>query len=132
MIKKLSLPFFVLLISACATSYKPTYHYNEVLIVNNSRQLIQDVRITAKETGRSFSCGNIAPLGICSNKFPPRRYTYSPIQIAWVFGSTARQTEEFVLKVPATMHIGLPLRGVLEISPQGVISAHFEQDSPLN
>lgn len=132
MIKKFSILFPILLLSACASGYNPIYHYNEVLIINNSRELIQDVTITAKETGRSFSCGNIAPLGICSNKIPQRRYNYKPIQIAWVFGSTARQTEEFVLKVPATMHIGLPLRGVLEISPQGVITAHFEQDSPLN
>ena len=131
MIKKFSILLPILLISACASGYKPTHYYNEVLIVNNSRQLIQDVRITAKETGRSFSCGNIAPLGICSNKIPQRRYNYSPIQIAWVFGNTARQTDEFVLEVPATMHIGLPLRGVLEISPQGVISARFEQDTPV-
>ena len=117
--------------SACATAHKPTYHYDEILIVNNSRQLIQDVTITARETGRSFSCGNIAPLGICSNKIPPRRYTYSPIRIAWTIGSSARQTDEFVLNVPATMHIGLPLRGVLDISPQGAISTYFEQDTPV-
>jgi hypothetical protein len=131
MIKKLSILLPILLISACASISQPTYHYNEVLIINNSKQLIQDVTITINETGRSFSCGNIAPLGICGNKIPRRRYTYSPIQIAWVFGSTARQTEEFVLKVPAMMHIGLPLRGVFDISPQGEMSAFFEQKTPL-
>ena len=121
-----------LLLSACATGYNPTYHYNEILVVNNSKQLIQDVTISASETGRQFSCGNIAPLGICSDKFPNRRYEQSPVQITWVFGSSARQTREFVLEVPATMSIELPLRGVLAISPNGNISAYFEQETAVN
>jgi len=121
-----------LLLSACATGYQPTYFYNEVLIVNNSRQLVQDVTISSNETGRTFSCGNIAPLGICSNKFSKRLYERNPIRIAWVFGSNARQTSEFVLEVPGTMHTPFPLRGVLEISPQGSISAYFQQDTPVN
>ena len=123
---------FVLLLSACATINTPQYFYNEILIINKSRELIQDVKISVSETSRGFSCGNIAPRGICSNKIPRRQYMKHPIRIAWVFGSTARQTSEFVLEVPATMDIALPLRGVLEISPQGSISAYFEQDSPLN
>lgn len=121
-----------ILLSACATVYEPQYNYNEILIINKSRELIQDVKISASESGRGFSCGNIAPLGICSNKIPSRQYMKNPIQIAWVFGSSARQTNEFVLEVPATMDIALPLRGVLEISPQGSVSAYFEQGSPDN
>ena len=120
-----------LLLSACATSSNPTYHYNEILIVNNSRDLIREVTISASETGRQFSCGNIAPLGICSDKFPRRRYEQNPIRVSWVFGGSARQTSEFVLEVPATMSIGLPLRGVLAIAPDGSISTYFEQDTPL-
>ncbi len=120
-----------LLLSACATGYNPSYYYNEILIVNSSRELIQDVTISASESGRQFSCGNIAPLGICSDKFPRRRYEQNPIQINWVFGGNARQTREFVLDVPATMSTGLPLRGVLEISPVGEISAYFDQEDPI-
>ena len=120
------------LLSACATAYNPSYYYNEVLIINNSRQLVQDVSVVASESGRTFSCGNIAPLGICSNKFPRRRYLNSPIQITWVFGNVTHQTREFVLEVPATMSIAFPLRGVLEISKNGSISAYFKQNEPLN
>ena len=120
-----------ILSSACATSYDPSYSYNEVLIVNNSKELIQEVTISSSETGRSFSCGVIAPLGICSDRFPRRRYQKTPIQISWVFGGNARQSKEFVLEVPATMSIGLPLRGVLEVSPEGEITAYFDQESPL-
>jgi len=121
-----------LLLSACATGHEPHYYYNEILIVNKSRVVIQDVTISADETGRTFSCGNIAPLGICSNKIPQRRYMKSPITLAWVFGNTARQTEKFMLEVPTEMSDEFPLRGVLEISPQGSISAYFQQDTPAN
>ncbi len=120
-----------LLLSACATSNDSTFLYNEILIVNNSRELIREVTISASETGRQFSCGNIAPLGICSDKFPRRRYEQNPIRINWVFGGRAGQTSEFVLEVPTTMSTGLPLRGVLEISPVGEISAYFEQEDPI-
>ncbi len=51
----------------------------------------------------------------------------SPITIAWEFGSIARQTDEFVLEVPAIFDTELSLRGVLEITPRGSISAYFEQ-----
>lgn len=118
-----------LLLSACAISYESPYFYNEILIINNSREMIQDVSIRAGESGRMFSCGNIAPRGICSDKFPKRRYMKSPITIAWVFGSIARQTDEFILEVPATFDSKLSLRGVLEITPEGSISAYFEQTS---
>jgi hypothetical protein len=116
-----------LLLSSCATSYESPYSYNEILIINRSRQLIQDVTISAVGTNRTFSCGNIAPLGICSDKFPERRYLKNPIRIGWVFGNTSGQTDEFILEVPATFSTALPLRGVLEISPRGSISAYFQQ-----
>jgi len=118
-----------LLLSSCATSYESPYSYNEILIINRSKQLIQDVTISAGETNRTFSCGNIAPLGICSDKFPERRYMRSPIRIGWIFGNTSGQTDEFILEVPATFSTEFPLRGVLEISPRGSISAYFQQDT---
>jgi hypothetical protein len=135
MMKKYFILIPGLLLSSCATSYESLYSYNEILIINRSRELIQDVTISAGEistgeTNRTFSCGNIAPRGICSDKFPPRRYMKSPIRIGWVFGNTSGQSNEFVLEVPATFSTEIPLRGVLEISPQGSISAYFQQDTP--
>jgi hypothetical protein len=133
MLKKYIIVVVALLLSACAagSNYEPNYTYNEILIINNSKELIKEVSISSAAIGRSFSCGNIAPLGICSNKTGKRRYKEGPLQIDWVFGNRARQTDEFTLAVPAYFQPGLPLRGVLEISPQGEISAYFEQDSPM-
>jgi hypothetical protein len=120
-----------LLLSACATGYETPYFYDEILIMNKSASIIQDVSIRSRETGRMFGCGNIAPRGICSDKFPRRRYVKSAIQINWVFGNTVRQTDEFVLEVPATFQSEITLRGVLEITPEGSISAYFEQVGPI-
>ena len=128
MMKKYFILIPGLLSSSCATSYESLYSYNEILIINRSRELIQDVTISAGETNRTFSCGNIAPRGICSDKFPARQYMKNPIRIGWVFGNTSGQSNDFVLEVPATFSTEYPLRGVLEISPQGSISAYFQQE----
>jgi hypothetical protein len=93
--------------------------------------LLQEVTITAPGTGRTFSCGNNAPHGICSNQFDNRRYQYNPIRISWVFGNFAQQTEEFVVPVPDSFATGVPLKGVLAVSAEGQLSAYFQQETLL-
>jgi hypothetical protein len=121
----------VLLLSACATGsgQGPPYIYNQILIVNNSKELIQEVTISSAVNGRSFSCGNIAPLGICSNRTGKRHFKEGPFQIELVFGNNAPRTDQLTLTVPAYFTTGLALQVVFEISPQGEISAQLKQDS---
>ena len=104
---------------------------NEIQVINNSREMIQQVTVSVPSTGATFGCGNIAPFGICSNRMGKRRYEYNPIKIDWVFGNTAGQTEEFVIDVPAYFATGVPLRAMLAFSPEGVLSAYFEQETRL-
>lgn len=104
---------------------------NEIQVVNNSREMIQQVTVSVPSTGATFGCGNIAPFGICSNRMDKRRYEYNPIKIDWVFGNTSGQTEEFVIDVPAYFSTGVPLRAVLAFSPEGELSAYFEQETPF-
>ena len=130
--KKFSIALFALSLVACASGPRSFYFYNEILVVNNSNQMIRDVSIKVSGTGRVFSCGNIAPFGICSNRFGKRRYEMNPIQVGWTFGNTARQTGDFVVEVPATLYSGLAMRGVLAINPDGSIATYFEQDTPNN
>ena len=129
MIKKFSVPVSGLLLAGCASGYQPVHFYNEILIVNNSRQLVRDVAVNVSGTGRVFSCGNIAPHGICSNRFGKRRYEAKPIRIGWVFGNVARQSESFVVEVPVSFTTGVAMRGVLDFKPDGSVSAFFQQDS---
>lgn len=131
MMKYYILLALVLLLSACATGsgQGPPYTYNQILIVNNSKELIQEVTISSTATDRSFSCGNIAPLGICSNRTGKRHFKEGQFQIDWVFGNNAPRSDQLTLIVPPYFSPGLALQVVLEISAQGEISAHFEQDS---
>lgn len=128
--KKYLITGFALLVSACATTYRPSHIYSEVLVNNNSNELLSEVTISVPSTGLSFSCGNVAPLGICANRFGKRRYQYSPIQVEWTYGNTQRKTEEFVIEVPAYFTTGNTLRAVFDVSAEGEMSAYFEQDTP--
>jgi hypothetical protein len=104
---------------------------HEIAVVNNSREMIQQVTVSVPDTGATFSCGNIAPLGLCSNRMGKRRYEYNPIKIDWVFGNTAGQTKEFVIDVPSYFSTGVPLRAEIAFSPEGELSAYFEQETPF-
>ena len=72
----------VWLLAGCAGLQGPTYTYNEVVIINQSRVPVREVIIAATESGKLFSCGNIAPRGICSNEFQPQTYRGDPIQVS--------------------------------------------------
>jgi hypothetical protein len=117
----------VYLLASCATTSRPTYYYNEVVVRNNTKSIVQDVTIRADQSQRMFGCSNIAPLGQCSDQFPKRQYLASPIRIAWIIGNRNWQTEEFVLEIPESYNPTIVLRGVLELQPDGSMNAFFEQ-----
>ena len=121
----------VTLLVACATSPRTFYTFNEIVVVNLSRELLRDVTIRDVINDRRFGCGNIAPRGICANEFAPRPYRQNPIRISWTFGDYLRQSEDFVVEVPAGADPERPLRGVLEVSPRGAIRAYFEPGKPV-
>ena len=130
MMKKLLLLGCAVFVTACASNYKPMYMVSEIQVVNHSNEMIQEVTLRVPDTGRTFSCGNIAPYGLCSNRIGKRRYDYNPIQIDWVFGNKPGQTEEFVIDVPSYYSTGVPMRAVLAFSPEGELSAYFKQETP--
>ena len=122
----------VSLLSSCVTvtAPEPIFSYNEVVIINQLRILVQDVAIQASESGRVFSCGNIAPRGICSNKFPAQPYYGNPIQVSWVVANGRPYDKTIELLLPESFTPEIPLRGVLVIGAQGAISAYLEQEAP--
>lgn len=117
-----------ILLCGCATAPRATYYYDEVVVINQSRSLVRDVEIVPAESGRVFSCGNIAPRGICSNRFRPQTYRGRPIQFAWVIGSGGRRSEVIELELPVTFVPEFPLRGVFLIGARGEVSAYLQQD----
>lgn len=120
-----------LLLSACATgsNYAPTYIYNEFRIINNSKELIQNVSVKSAGSDRVLRCESIAALGFCQQRLAARRYKQGPFTIDWVFGDSVRQTNEVGIDVPAYSSPGIPLILVFSISPEGAIKAYFRRDS---
>jgi hypothetical protein len=116
------------LLCGCATIPRATYYYDEVVVINQSRSLVRDVEIRPAESGRVFSCGNIAPRGICSNRFRPQVYRGSPIQFTWAIGSRERRSEVVELQLPVSFVAEISLRGVFLIGERGEISAYLQQD----
>lgn len=132
MIKGTIFAALVLVLSACATGSDlgPSYTYNEIQVINNSKQSIQNLTLSVAGSGEVFSCENIAPLGVCSDRFARRRYKEGAFTIDWAVGGSDRQTIEVGLEVPAYNSPGIPLIVVLDISEQGALSAYFKQITP--
>ena len=129
LMKILSLALLPVFLIACATAEKPRYQYNEIRVENNSRQVLRDFRIIVPTTGAEFGCGNIAPLGLCSNRFGSRPYQQNPIVIEWSYGERKRQTNEFVVPVPANYTLGIPIQGVVEVNQGGELQVYFLQEA---
>jgi len=129
-LNKILLMSYTLLLCSCATTEVPVFYYNEVVVRNLTRGIVEDVTIRADQSQRIFGCSHIAPRGQCSNQFPKREYLKSPIQIGWTLDNNSSETTEFVLEIPASFSPAIMLRGVLEIRPDGSIHAFFEQHNP--
>ena len=126
-----------LLLSACATGSNlgPTYVYEEIQVVNNSKEAIRNltIRVAGSSDGsdKVFSCENIIALGICQKRFARLRYKEGGFIADWVSGDSDRQTAELGVKVPAYSSPGIPLSVVFSISPEGAMTAKFKQNTPL-
>ena len=121
---------FVLLVSACATNYQPAYRYDGIHVVNDSAKTLGNVTIEDTAYGREFSCGDIAPFGICSLRFSQRRYERNMVRIGWSFGDATRQTEEVRFGIPITFVRSITLRGIVTVESDGSISTFAEQNTP--
>lgn len=126
-----------LLLSACATGSNlgPTYTYEEIEVVNNSKQPISNLTIRVAGSGdgsdRVFSCESIIALGICQQRFSRLRYKEGGFVADWVAGDSGRQTAEIGVEVPAYSSPGVPLSVEFSISPEGVMTAEFKQKTPF-
>lgn len=118
------------LLAGCAGTPNSGFRYNEVVIVNRMHAPVADVTVTATDSGRLFGCGNIAPRGICSNRFTARDYTVSPIEVTWSIASGQRRSETIEVEIPQGFVERVPMRGVLVIDSHGRIEAFLQQDVP--
>ena len=118
------------LLVACASGPNrgPAYTYNEIEVTNNSNETIRNMTLSV--SGNVIKCGDIAALGICSERFGRKNYTQAPVVIDWAFGNKPRQTDEIDIVVPAYNAPGNPLNIAIEVSPEGTISVSLIQKTP--
>ena len=119
----------LLLLSSCASIGEP-YYYNEIVVLNNTNQLIPHVVIRAKETHRMFGCRNIAPTAKCSNKIKKKEVKNSPLKITWTYNGIERTTDNFKIDIPKNILKPIPLRVVLALQSDGTVKFWIEQDKP--
>jgi hypothetical protein len=121
--------------SASAANLGPTYTFEEIEVVNNSKQPISDltIRVAGSDDGsdRVFSCESIIALGICQKRFSRVRYKEGGFVVDWVAGDSDRKTAEIGVKVPAYSSPGIPLSLEFSISAEGEMTAKFKQHTPL-
>ena len=122
----------VIMLSACATgkNHGPTFSYNEITVENNSQETVKNLSIRVAGTDQVYECGDIAALRVCSQRFARHKITETPFTVDMGFGDKERQTVEIPMSVPAYSAPGLAQRAIFEISPQGEITARFEQKTP--
>jgi len=119
---------FVLSACASGSGNGPAFTYSEIEVNNNSSESIRNMIITVE--GRVTECGDIAALGICSQRFGRRRYTQAAFIVDWTFGNRPRQADEIEIAVPSYNASGNPLYVAFEIGTEGTISASLIQKIP--
>ena len=119
----------VLLVAGCAGSLRPPYVFNEIMVHNKTGVTLRQVRIRQVERDRVFECDTVVSQAICTDRFRPRPYRGSPVEVSWSTGGATRKIEVFVAKVPDFLDPGRPVRGVLVIDRAGRLEAFFEQDA---
>ncbi len=127
---KLSLTFlFSLVLSSCAVINEP-YYYNEVVLRNNTNELLTDVKIQSMKTNRMISCANISPGSQCSDKFAKRKYQQAKLSISWTYRGQRKHEDNIVLVIPENMSRDIPLRGVLIVNKDGTLTIFVEPGQP--
>ena len=114
------------MLTACSTIIKQDYYYNEIVLRNNLPRAVTDVKVKVEKTQAIFSCGYILPGTTCSTKFPKRKYLGNQIHVTWSYDDYKQTPGKFVLKMPKGLDTTTPLRGVLEVSRNGIINTYFE------
>ena len=127
--KKIVILLSSLTIAACATSYNPTYRYNQIQVVNLSGSTIEEVGVRVLDSEKALSCDEVAMNAVCEDRFGTRPFPQQGIELSWAHPGDDRKREVLAPEIPATFYSAIPLRVVMEVNEDGSVDAFFEQDS---
>ena len=128
--KLLSTLLLALTSVACVTTYKPTYDYNEIQVVNLTGATITDVNLRVGGSERSLSCDEVLKNALCDDRFGKRRYPQQGLELSWVQADGKQQSQQLAPAIPAYFVTAFPLRIILETREDGTAKAYYEQDEP--
>ncbi len=118
-----------MLLTACISSYNPSYYYNEVQVVNLSGGIINDVSLRVVDS-RSLACEEVLKNAMCDERFGKRRYPQLGIELAWTHPGGERRADSFSPSIPAYYSTSFPLRIVMEVNEDGSVKSFYEQEEP--
>ncbi len=125
MIKQILMLLASLVFLSCAVIEAP-YYYNEIVLRNNSDELVKDVKILSMKTNRMIRCANIPPGSQCSDKFPKRKRVKSNLSITWTHRGKTHQEDNIVLNIPDDYDRSIPMRGVLIVNKDSTLMIFVE------
>ena len=128
--KKLSILAPGVLAAACATSYNPTYYFNEIQVVNLSGATISDVNVRFNGSPRTLSCDEVLKNALCHDGFGRRQYPQQEIELSWTHGDGSQKSQQLNPGIPTYYLPTFALRVMLEINEDGSVNPFFEQDEP--
>jgi len=111
----------MLALAGCALTDEapsPDLQITGTRIENRSQGWLAAVRLIVPATGNFVSCGNIAPQGECSTRFPEQTYSGNPVEVSWSQGGEIWSTGLLELQPDAAvLDAGAALVQVVIVGP---------------
>lgn len=126
--KILSILLLALTGFACATSYKPTYFYNEIQVVNLTDGTITEVDLRVGGSERTLGCAEVLKNALCDDRFGKRLYPQQGLELSWVDGDGKQKSQQLAPAIPAYLATAYPLRIMLEVLEDGTVKAYYDQN----
>ena len=126
--KKLSILLLALTGVACATTYNPTYFYNEIQVVNLTGGTITEVDLRVSGSERTLGCAEVLKNALCDDRFGKRRYPQQGLELSWVHGDGKQKSQQLAPAIPAYLVTAHPLRIMLEVVEDGTVKAYYDQN----
>ncbi len=122
----------VLCLTLCACSPlpadtpEPGVMFDEVILRNDTRGEIENVRIDVERFNRFFSCNYILPRTNCSTRFKKRRYQHNSIQITWTQRGQAYDSGSIFVSTDGILDVSRVHKAVVVILDNRQFTARFE------
>jgi len=132
MVKQLkSLTYFLLsialvfLVGCSSVPAKKELTFNALILDNQSRLELRNVRIEASKTGVFASCGVILIRTSCSTTFRAKLYQRNAVYISWLSRGNEKVIGPLYVRLPEKIRYDLPASIMVKFMSENDVSAEF-------